>query len=318
MTAGTKTTFEHYVYRTVRRKKIMKKNNVGFIKISVVCIIAFLFAAILLSALYGPSAPRAAYAASADDVRREIRYKDDFSGATRASASETVNFATKTDTTTQVNSSFPQYYNTNTALSNTCANVAGAMILGYYDRYFDVIPNFTPGKLRNGNYNYYAMSNNSAPVQNAINALYTAMGTNSPSAGTTQTQYKNGLKSYINGKGRQVTFTSVKTGTTLDPTKVTAAFSAGKPITLFVSGYNFCSIQAGTNSYTINKTTYSGTHIMIAYGIRTIKYYNASGVNFRTDTFLLVSSGLSSPKSGLYFVGTSGTTLNAAESAYVH
>ncbi|NCA68354.1 MAG: hypothetical protein EOM87_09885, partial [Clostridia bacterium] len=62
-------------------------------------------------------------------------------------ATEVINYTSKVTEEDYINATFPEYYNTNGNLTNTCAPVAGAMIVGYYDRtYTDLIANFTPGR----------------------------------------------------------------------------------------------------------------------------------------------------------------------------
>lgn len=239
-------------------------------------------------------------------------------GSYLATDTETVNFSRIEVEEGYINSSFPAYYNTNTSLHNSCANVAGAIILGYYDRYFDnLIPDFTAGLLRAGNYTYKSMAAGKVPVQNVINALYTDMRTNTTGAGTSKTQYNDGLRSYVSRKGQSISYSSAMTSGALDIGKVKAAVMANTPISLFLTGYNITTMTLGANNIKIEQRKYSGNHVMIVYGYKIIKYYDSSNLGFRTDIFLQASTGEKEFASQLYLVGGYGA-VNDAESAYIY
>jgi len=290
----------------------MKKTINGFMKALIIGIALIIAVLISLIAVPGINNQNSAYAYFDPE---EIYY---LGGGSSTNSTETVNFATRTDTVVSINTTFPHYYNTDNALTNNCANVAGSIILGYYDRYYDLIPNCTPGVLRGGKYTYFPMQTVKTAILNTINELYVEMGINSFNDGATQTQYTNGLSSYVGKKNRNISFSSVMTNSALDMDKVANAISSGNPISLFLSGFNICELETTDTQYTIKKDIYTDNHIMVAYGYRIVNYYNDNGEKFRTDTFLLVSSGRYEIISGLYLVGSSGTMLNAAESAYIY
>ena len=101
---------------------------------------------------------------------------------------EIINYSwQQTTASVMINNSFPDYYNTNNSLLNCCANVAGANIIGFYDRFYEnLIPDYIPGISRGDNYSYYNMEFNLAKKQDVIIELYVRMGTNNPEAGTSQ------------------------------------------------------------------------------------------------------------------------------------
>ena len=53
---------------------------------------------------------------------------------------------------------------------------------------------------------YY--SGQTQEVNDALQELYDLMGTNTTGPGTTETQFINGLTSYVNGQGYNITFNS--------------------------------------------------------------------------------------------------------------
>lgn len=293
----------------------MKKSGIRF-KNSKYIILLFI-APIIAISLLGINTKFVAYANNLDEHKSEIYYADNGSEDFIYSF-EQIEFSTKTDDIIYINESFPEYYNTNSSLNNACANVAGSIIIGYYDRYYDLIPNCLVGAVRGGNYFYFPMIVNTSAVQNVINILYEKMDTNVINIGTTQEQYKAGLINYVDSRNRVVDFESVLTGNSLDMEKLDEAITNQRPVSLFLSGYNLCDISESATEYSIDKYVSSGNHIMIAYGYRIIRYFDDAGNNFRTDIFLLVSSGHSSRNSGWYYIGESNTTLNAAESAYIY
>ncbi len=250
--------------------------------------------------------------------REEIYYYDETysDNSNETVATEMIAYSRKvTSTVVRVNNSFPAYYNTNSAITNCCANVAGANLFGFYDRYFeDIIPDCTPGMVRGALYNYYPMSRDAEKKQNLINDLYVRMGTNNPEPGTSQTGYKNGIVSFANSKNRSATFTSVMTNGALDVTKLRQSLSNGQPVSLYLSGYNISQLQDDGSTATLSKSIYAGNHIMIVYGCWTVDYYDANDTLIKSKTYLYVATGLL--QTGYYVLNNNGT-INDAEAVLI-
>ena len=231
---------------------------------------------------------------------------------------ETENFtyATKTTESYSINPTFPDYFNANGALLNTCSNVAGANIIGYYDRYFDeLIPDYTAGRLNKSNYIYFPMGYYAEKKQAVINDLYQRMKTNVNGEGNTQTEYKNGLSSYVQSKGLATTYYSVMTSGKFDLEKTKTQLQNGNPISLYMSGYNFTKVTDSGNSVTLEKSLFDGNHIAVAYGYEKVTYLNANGSVLRTEIYLKVSTGYDGI-TGVYVVNKYGT-LNDAEAVHI-
>ncbi len=286
------------------------------IKLFTATIIAVLIFAIILLGAFICAAEKNVALAYEEDV---IFYGDDtyLDNGESTTVTEYINYSTKTSSAViRVNNTFPGYYNTNTSLTNYCANVAGANLVGFYDRYYeDLIPNCVPGIARGNNYTYYAMTNNLALRQAVINDLYIKMGTNNPDAGTSQVGFKNGLTSYMSSKSRSISFVTMMTNGALDINKLSQALGSGKPVALYLSGYNITQIQDTGTTVTLSKGIYTGNHIMIVYGYWTENYYNSSNVLLQSKTYLYVATGL--PETGIYVLNNNGT-INDAESVYVN
>jgi hypothetical protein len=298
----------------MQKKRLIKAIKRTILTVSVFAVVMISY----LSVSPIASAEASSFTSDAVKIRYGIPIKTPDS-QTKSDTTQTVYYSYILEQQDYVNVSFPKYYNTNSELYYECAPVAGSMIVGYYDRYYsNLIPNFTPGLTSGNDYIYYSMS---TYAQGIIDTLYVEMDTNDPDPGTTQTQYKNGLTSYIDTQGYDISYIDIASGGVINynsgTSSLTYQISNGRPISLFLSGYNLCSITDYGYKIVINKQTYSDNHIMIAYGYKRIRYYNELDINFRTDLFLKVSSGIDVIKDW-YFVGSTGTTINDAEAAYTY
>lgn len=275
--------------------------------------------AVIFIAVCSPNfgAQSVAYADSSLDSSNEIYYGDYSEITGGITATESFSYATKSTEWERVNPYFPEYTNFNSNLDNACANVAGANVIGFYDRYFDeLIPDCTVGYLKSNNkYKYYDMLRIEDQIQGVINDLYGRMGTNVSRPGTTQTQYKNGLSSYVQSKGRNITFSSVMTNGSLDISKVIAQLKGGKPISLYMSGYNFTEITDDGSNVSYYKFLSDTNHIAIVFGYEVTTYYRADGSVIRTEVYLDVAPGIYGYPT-VYVVNNYGT-LNDAEAVQI-
>ena len=230
-------------------------------------------------------------------------------------SSETITFSTYSDDSYYDSGNFPCYYNTNSALTNACAPVAGAIVMGFFDRYYtNLIPSFSPGYMSGGTYQYYPQFGPFATyIQNTISTLYTDMGTNQSGNGTTRTEYQSGMSTYVQNAGYSISFSNSMSGSIPNMSNITTQLEAGKVVTLYLNGYTYTHMSFSTGSVTYSHTTYTGTHVAIAYGYLTLYYYNSSNVNFRTDKFLVVSTGQQSPQYSYILIDSTKTGFVAAD-----
>lgn len=232
--------------------------------------------------------------------------------ATQNTVTDAFSYSRKEVSQYQINNTFPDYYNTNVSLTNTCANVAGANVIGYYDRYFDeLIPNCASGILRGTNYVYYEMLLFKEKKQAVIDWLYTTMKTNTIDDGTTEDDCLEGLAEYVQQKGRSITYSSVMTGTELNFDEFETELKEGKPIMFFLSGYNFVSVNDSGNSVTITINEYTGNHIVVAYGYQKVDYYDANNSLIESNIYIFISTGIEST-SGFYLLNYGGN-INSAK-----
>lgn len=219
-------------------------------------------------------------------------FADGYNGSTyEGSSIETINYSTKSDNEISISGALPKYHNSGTNV-NTCANVAGAITLGYFDKDYDeLIPNFQAARVIRDKVLFASQTN---AVQAVIDELYIKMQTNQTGNGTTINGFKNGLEEYVNEKGRQITFSSKVSNEQLNIENYKTSINNKKPIALFVSRYTMIDFQgieenSGSDIYTLKH--YGGDHMLVGYGIREIKYYNSNGTLKEAVTLLRVATG---------------------------
>lgn len=247
---------------------------------------------------------------SADSLEGQVSYCDEgyYSGdttfgdvGTSYSATYDIYYDYKTmDAVTLY--SVPSFGNSDPDITNYCAVLAGANIVGYYDRWYtNLIPNYTPGlTFSNGNYEYYP-DMKKVETKTMISNLYTAMQTNVGTPGTTSTKFKNGLSSYVSNAGYSLSYSSIYgTSTSVDLQKLTTAINQNKVCLVMCSTYNFVSsilLVDEQSMVRVVKTNSTVAHMMMVYGYYRISYY-VNDSNFRTDTFLCVCGSYGSGDKG--------------------
>lgn len=233
----------------------------------------------------------------------ETRYAD--AQLISAYANETIAYDTKEITTNTTVRETPEYEPIG-GLSNSCGAVAGAIIVGFYDKYLtNLIPNWDPcfpnGKYRMQDYEH---------VPAVMNQLYTLMRTNVDDVGVSQSDCLNGLRSYVNQQGYSLSYSSVASTSSLDYAACKNAIDNNKPILIFSRPCDLYFVATNTDGDDVRvPTNISGAHIMVVYGYEEIRYYN-NGSLFRTDIYLMARTGWTALTYGLYQVSTH--TLNAA------
>ena len=201
----------------------------------------------------------------------------------------------------------PLYY-MNEGLDNACGPLAGAAIAAFYDKYYpELIPGWDSYYPSNGKYRLQGSTYTSALLQE----MYTLMQTNVNGAGVSESEFKTGLQTYFTNHGYSASFQNVKSGSTLNYSACKAAIDSNKVIVLFTTPGDIYDVAKGSDHDTIISYNIAGNHIMYAYGYLQLKYYNSTGL-FRTDTYLLVSTGRSITTIAYYKVDSSNL-----EAAYV-
>lgn len=198
--------------------------------------------------------------------------------------------------------SVPSYGNTEPTYTNFCAPLAGVNVVAYYDRWKEnLIPNFAPGmNVAGGNYRYLPDLKQSA-TKALFNNMYTEMKTNVGQAGTTTSNFKNGLKSYVTKAGYNISTDSIyKNSVDVDLNKLTIAIDSNEVALILCTKYNFVGNIYNNEEgkvVRINKFTSNVGHIMMVYGYKKIDYYKNNSV-FKTDHFLYVCSSFNNAEKG--------------------
>lgn len=256
-------------------------------------------------------APQAANVAFADGIE-ELSYR----GASGlVTTTQTFSYSTKTTESYFINSSVPAYYDTANR-NYTCAPIAGANIIGFYDRYFpDLVPDIATGYTRGTRYTYYLMARYETQLQSLIDDLATRMGTSS--MGTSADAFCNGVTTYVASKNLNITYIDVTAAQTnaLDLENAVAQLKNGNPIAFFTSGVNFTTFTDTGSSVTMTIKSSSDNHVFVAYGYQKVIYYDASGNVVRECISFQASSG-ENGLTGYYVLNLNGN-INAAKAVHL-
>lgn len=222
--------------------------------------------------------------AKANEENRYCGYGSTLS--TQESTTEIINFTNRVPITYQTVNGVPKY-NQISDLSNACGAIAGAMVVGFYDKYYEeLIPDYKT-YVGSGTYR----GRDSVYIPKLMRELYTLMRTNIDDVGVSETDCLNGLKSYVEGKGRTLTYTNVRYVNHINETTYTNAINNNHPVLLFCSKMDLYSFSLGENQDKIICTTYTGGHVAVGYGVAIMNYYNGDTI-FRTDRYISVATGL--------------------------
>ncbi|MBQ8876809.1 MAG: hypothetical protein IJY63_04620 [Clostridia bacterium] len=199
--------------------------------------------------------------------------------------SYTITYDHKTVTESGIQYAVPDY---SPATGTSCANAAGGILIGYYDRFYaNLMPNFQSYLMIGTNVVYRG---NSQEIEDMIISLKDLMGTDD--TGTTYTGFNAGMTSYVQSKGYTYTTTSLFTNNTFDFGRYKTTVDGGTPVAFFLNGYAMSGTETGDGVDTENNAISGNTHVAIGYGYRESFYYDANNNVVFTQRYLLVSSGL--------------------------
>ncbi|MDE5592639.1 MAG: hypothetical protein K2I75_01760 [Clostridiales bacterium] len=233
----------------------------------------------------------------APDAQSDERYVGGELIATYAS-NETISYVSKQiveDISTVKGT--PEYFAVS-GMQNGCGAVAGGIIVGFYDKYYE---NLIPDWASYYSTGTYRMQNGTY-VQTLLFDLYDRMQTNVVAPGVSESEFKNGLKGYVVDHGYNLEYTSLGTGNNFNYSAFKTAVRNNEPSVLFIRPSNIYIVAEYGNQDVVTTGTISGNHIMVAYGYYEIKYTLSNGT--RTDKYLRVATGLSGDLTAFYKIGS--------------
>lgn len=245
--------------------------------------------------------PLAVRPASADTTSGEKRYYDYVGPSLCEITTEEVTFTDRTETYTTTSYNVPYYIMVGSELTNACGAVAGSIVVGFYDRYYEnLIPNYTA----------YYPNNRYKPadgtyVYGVMESLYTLMRTNVDDVGVSEYDCRDGLQAYVENKGLSLSYSSIKSGGSFSYSLYKQAINANKPVLLFCTELPISLIGTTTGYDAVSTDTIEGCHIVVGFGYYTVNYYNGSSI-YRTDNYLLIATGLHSNVA--YYVNINSTS----------
>ena len=135
------------------------------------------------------------------ETDEEVRYADLAVTYGAVNSSENVPFTKRETEYKEIKNAIPRY-NQLSALPNSCGATAGAIVVGFYDKYYEnLIPNYT-SYVSSGTYK----GNDSTYIPQLMRELYTLMRTNIDDVGVSEQDCLNGLKAYVNAKSLNLKF----------------------------------------------------------------------------------------------------------------
>ena len=203
--------------------------------------------------------------------------------------------------------------NSSTLYASSCACIAGANVVCYYDRYCtELIPNYEPGYEYMGYYFYNGGTNEGLDV---TTQLYSDMGT-TEAHGTTTAQFLSGMTKYANRAGYTFSYSSVMSGGKFNFSAAKNSMKNDKAIALFLTGYNVANIGMNDTYDNISYYLFEANHVMIGFGYEDLVYTYSSGAK-EVVQFLYVASGARISSSG-YFNINYNTKINDAYAVSIY
>ncbi len=237
----------------------------------------------------------------------EIRYADkvtDEMQATYQASTEVVTYTNREDDYYETTNSVP-FYEARGYLSNSCGPTAGAIVVGFYDKYYEeLIPNFKAYYPATGKYKF----DDKVYVPKLMEDLYSAMRCNIDDVGVNESDCLNGLRSYCESKGRKVSYSSVATSGGLNATAYLNAINNNQPIILFNKATELYDMNTTATEETWVKFSIPANHVYVGFGYYVVRYYNGNN-NFRTDTYLRVACGRADYDFGLIRIASTASTI---------
>ncbi len=177
------------------------------------------------------------------------------------------------------------------SLSNACAPIAGANIIQYWDRFCEnLIPDYTSYTFM---YNRYFYKGPDSTIQSMTEQIYKDMQTNISAPGTTETEFKNGIKKFCTRQGyNTVNFNSCMSNKKFNYELAKQRINDGQPLAIFVDTFIVTNIGEQTGYDYLDNLIGNGCHVMAGFGYKEVSYILNDNTT-RKDNYIAVASGFS-------------------------
>lgn len=231
---------------------------------------------------------------SADSVAQIALYGFKYYGgqgdAEFSTYAQTVYYSTKSKTAEyKIQFELPDYCGS-TSISS-CANTAGAVVLAYYDRFYEnLIPNYQCYVTMGPAVIYKSLS---GEIIDLINVLAEYMLIGEPHAGTTFSEFQYGMETYVEEKGLTYSTTNVMQNGSFNLDRYKNSVHNNKPVALFMMDFAMLgSTVVGEGMETIYSGYCAVPHVVVGCGYRTDTYYDANGNVVTNRHYLKVASSI--------------------------
>ena len=200
--------------------------------------------------------------------------------------SERVEYDYRTENKYNILTSIP---NCQYAKSAGCVPLAATNLIVYYDKvYSNLIPNYEPGKSFLGRYIFNTENDTTKSV---CDILYDDMGTNSFFSGTSVSQFKNGLKKYINRQGYTVEYSNLMSQGRFNFEIAKTTVQSEIAMVLFIKQYQSLQINKYEGYDILEYEITDSNHAVAGFGCLEVSY-TLSGIEVRKDEYVYASLGL--------------------------
>ncbi len=230
-----------------------------------------------------------------DELVFELAQKGfNYFGGTTATFTNTdivIEYATKTTEEYSIEYDLPNI--DGGAIGTSCANVAGAVIITYYDRFCEnLLPNFVPYFIFFGAIFY---RDTSAEVIQLTTTLNELMLIGEPHVGTTFSEFQLGMETYAENQGYTYTSTNVFSNGSFNFNSYKNSVENNKPVAIFLTNFTMHNgILEEEGKDTIGRGYCPVSHVEVGCGYKIDTYYDSNGNVISTRTYLKVASGLNS------------------------
>ncbi len=212
-------------------------------------------------------------------------------------SSELINYMYRLETPYNILFSIPTY---DYAKTNGCVPIAGTNIIAYLDKtYPNLISDYEPCNVFLGRYLFKGINDT---IYALSDTLYADMET-SAGNGATVSQFRSGMKKYVNRQGYSISYESLTSWGKLKFDRATTVVEEGKPIALFLSGYTSTKIATEEGRDALNYETTAGNHAVAGFGCLEVNY-TFSDNSTRADRYIHCAMGVGLYQNGYINVGS--------------